>query len=398
MINIKGIIGQDYTFVDFLGAISGEKGNVIEIIVDSIGGLCDEGFAIYNTILETKKRGVKIVTRAVNTCSSIASIIFMAGDERFASCPLMIHNPWGGVEGDASEVSQYAKELQAIEKQLEEIYFNRTGGRLPMEVLSDLMDKETYISPEQAVALGFATNAVSTALAMYRPTNKQVNTNLNKNKMSKTDSKESLIDKARRLMNIGGSASKKDKPRNSDNKTFAMELQTITGGTLTVDREEGMPEVGDGARPNGVHELPEGLIITVTDDVITDIKEVSPGAVGDEPLDGETIVEKETVEELVQTIEELVVEVERLENEAMQNKAQSKTRDEMKILNAVALAGGYDAVFAKSTERPKSTYNVTRRSNANGKPDTASSESMKIKLEAARAKAKERAIKKGGRK
>lgn len=314
MINIKGIIGEDITYVGFLAALEDEKKNasrLIEINIDSIGGFVDDGLAIYYVLMNLKNEGYKISTRCMNNCASIASVIFMAGDNRIASTPIMIHNPWvAGVEGDARTLSNHSKNLQSAEKELEEIY--QTYCTLSPEIISDLMDSETYITPDEAVSLGFATESASLVIAKLNVLN------INQKSKNMANSKttwNALKDKMKASLN--------------KNKMYALELETVDGTMLQVDREEGLPQVGDSASPDGVFELPEGLVVTVVDGVITEVTEIAPE-------------EAPVPEEIVTYIEELISEIEGL-------KAQAKTNDEKKILNAVRLAGGMSKLLAGKT-------------------------------------------------
>lgn len=323
MINIKGIIGEDITYVNFLAQLEDEKQNplrLIELDIDSIGGFVDTGLQIYYTLMNLKNEGYKISTRCMNNCASIASIIFMAGDTRIASTPLMIHNPWvAGIEGDARALSDRSKDLQSAEKELEEIY--QTYCTLSPDIISDLMDYETYITPDEAVSLGFATESASLVVAKINVLN--INQNVKKMANSKT-TWNALKDKMKASLN--------------KNKMYALELETVDGTMLQVDREEGLPQIGDSASPDGVFELPEGLVVTVVDGVITEVTEIAPE-------------EAPVPEEIVTYIEELISEIEGL-------KAQVKTTEEKKILNAVRLAGGMAKLL---TGKTGSTYKPEAR-------------------------------------
>lgn len=323
MINIKGIIGEDITYVNFLAQLEDEKQNplrLIEIDIDSIGGYVDDGLAMYYALLNLKNEGYKISTRCINNCASIASIIFMAGDTRVASTPLMIHNPWvAGIEGDARTLSDRSKDLQSAEKELEEIY--QTYCTLSPDIISDLMDHETYITPDEAVSLGFATESASLVVAKINVLN--INKNVKRMANSKT-TWNALKEKMKASLN--------------KNKMYALELETVDGTMLQVDREEGLPQVGDSASPDGVFELPEGLVITVVDGIVTDVTEIAPE-------------EAPVPEEIVTYIEELISEIEGM-------KAQIKTTEEKKILNAVKLAGGMAKLLAGKTG---STYKPEAR-------------------------------------
>lgn len=97
-----------------------------------------------------------------------------------------------------------------------------------------------------------------------------------------------------------------------------MELSTADGATLTIEREEGDPQVGDAASPDGEHVMPDGSTIVVAGGVITEIRPAEEEE-GDEDKDAR------------------IAELERQLEEA---KAQAKSANDLKILNAVKMAGG----------------------------------------------------------
>ena len=99
-----------------------------------------------------------------------------------------------------------------------------------------------------------------------------------------------------------------------------IELQTEDGQVLTVEREEGDPEVGDAASPDGEWLMPDGRTIIVSDGVITEIRE----AVTDGGED----------------VEALKAEIARLTTELESERAKGKSDEESAILAQVKAAGG----------------------------------------------------------
>ena len=116
MIKVYGIIGEQYTAVQFLSDLVRETEPVIDVDINSPGGFVVDGFQMYRALMDLKTQGRRIRTHCHGECSSIATILFVAGDDRIAGCPLMIHNPWTICEGDASTLEQMAKDVKAIEK------------------------------------------------------------------------------------------------------------------------------------------------------------------------------------------------------------------------------------------------------------------------------------------
>ena len=124
-----------------------------------------------------------------------------------------------------------------------------------------------------------------------------------------------------------------------------MDLSTSDGKTLTVERESGEPQVGDAASPDGEFIMPDGKTIVVENGVITDIKTDGDGN-GDGNGDGDNALE--------QRISELEDEVDDLKKKLTECEAKAKTTDDLRILNAVKIAGGEKALAKiSSTFKPE---------------------------------------------
>lgn len=126
----------------------------IDVYINSNGGDVFEGLAIYNALKRSK---AKIVTHCDGMAASIASVIFMAGEERVMpkSSFLMIHNAWGGMCGNADEMRKYADDLETVTQASVEIY--KANSNLDEDRIKSLMDKETILTAEEAFEFGFAT-------------------------------------------------------------------------------------------------------------------------------------------------------------------------------------------------------------------------------------------------
>ena len=127
-----------------------------EIIVhiNSYGGEVAEGLAIHNSL---KNHPAKVTTICDGFGCSAASVVFMAGDERIMNPAslLMIHNAWSSASGNAKELRKAADDLEVISSASAETY--RARVNIPEEQLTELLDNETWITPKDAVAWGFAT-------------------------------------------------------------------------------------------------------------------------------------------------------------------------------------------------------------------------------------------------
>ena len=124
-----------------------------------------------------------------------------------------------------------------------------------------------------------------------------------------------------------------------------MDLSTTDGTTLTIEREEGDPQVGDKASPDGMHNMPDGKTIVVKDGVITEITDGSGASGGTSNPDPKGGTEDEQrIAELENEVEELKEKIKELEQAKAQALANAKTADDLRILNPVKIAGGEKAL------------------------------------------------------
>lgn len=126
----------------------------INVYINSYGGEVAEGLAIYNAL---KRHKAKVVTHCDGFAASIASVIFMAGDERVMSesSLLMIHNAWTMAIGNSAELRKQADDLEKITQASVEAY--KAHSTLSEKEIKKLMDNETWILPSEALEYGFAT-------------------------------------------------------------------------------------------------------------------------------------------------------------------------------------------------------------------------------------------------
>lgn len=134
--------------------IEGLEAGSINVYINSYGGEVSEGLAIYTAL---KRHKAKIHTFCDGFACSAASVVFMGGDERTMgeASLLMIHNAWSFAQGNAKELRKAADDLEVISQAAANTY--RSAVNLSDEALAALLDNETWISPEDAVEMGFAT-------------------------------------------------------------------------------------------------------------------------------------------------------------------------------------------------------------------------------------------------
>lgn len=129
--------------------------DVINVHISSYGGEIQEGLAIYNALRQHK---AKVRTYCDGFACSIASVIFMAGEQRIMSNAslLMVHNPWTYTEGNARELRKKAEDLDKMTQASVNAYMERVN--ISEEEVKRLLDEETWLQPSEALEYGFATS------------------------------------------------------------------------------------------------------------------------------------------------------------------------------------------------------------------------------------------------
>lgn len=132
----------------------------VDVHINSYGGEVAEGVAIYNAL---RNSGYRVRTICEGFACSIASVVFMAGDERLMNDAslLFIHNASMFAAGTADELRKQADDLDTVTELSKTIYLEATD--LTQDELSRLMDDETFLDPDYAVEHGFATGRVPAA-------------------------------------------------------------------------------------------------------------------------------------------------------------------------------------------------------------------------------------------
>lgn len=135
----------------------------IELHINSYGGSVKEGIAIYNQLKQ--KACKEIVCYVDGFAYSIASIIMQAADRRIMGLgtSLLIHNMWVQVAGNANELRKAADDLDVLMESNRQIYMERVN--VTEEELIEMLDNETYLTPEQAVEKGFADEVAKSGTA-----------------------------------------------------------------------------------------------------------------------------------------------------------------------------------------------------------------------------------------
>ena len=141
----------------FLAAEDPDKD--IFLYINSPGGIVSSGMAILDTMNYIKP---DVVTNCVGQAASMGAVLLAAGTKgkRFAlpHSRVMIHQPLGGVEGQASDIEIHTKEILRIREKLNEILSNSTGQ--PLDKIAKDTDRNYFMSAEEAKAYGIIDDVI----------------------------------------------------------------------------------------------------------------------------------------------------------------------------------------------------------------------------------------------
>jgi len=132
---------------------SEDAGKDINLYVNSPGGSVTAGLAIYDTIQYIKP---DVCTICIGQAASMGAVLLAAGTKgKRYSLPysrIMIHQPWGGTQGTASDISIQAKEILRMREELNKILSRHTGQ--PLERIEKDSDRDFFMSAEEAKDYG----------------------------------------------------------------------------------------------------------------------------------------------------------------------------------------------------------------------------------------------------
>lgn len=125
----------------------------ISMYINSPGGVVTSGLSIYDTMQYIKP---KVSTLVVGQAASMGSLLAVAGEKgmRFAlpNARIMVHQPSGGYQGQATDIMIHAAETQKIKDQLNKIYVKHTGQTL--KAVEKALERDNFMSAEEALAWG----------------------------------------------------------------------------------------------------------------------------------------------------------------------------------------------------------------------------------------------------
>jgi ATP-dependent Clp protease protease subunit len=121
----------------------------ISMYINSPGGVVTSGLSIYDTMQYIRP---KVSTLVIGQAASMGSLLLTAGEKgmRFSlpNSRVMVHQPSGGYQGQATDIMIHAAETQKLKNRLNEIYVHHTGQ--PLEKVEAALERDNFMSPTEA--------------------------------------------------------------------------------------------------------------------------------------------------------------------------------------------------------------------------------------------------------
>ncbi len=146
--NLSSLIVAQLLFLE-----SEDPNKDIYFYINSPGGIVTSGLAMYDTMQYIKP---DVNTVCIGQAASMGSLLLAAGapKKRFSlpNSRIMIHQPSGGFQGQASDIEIHAQEIISLKKRLNEIYVKHTGQKL--SVIEKSMDRDNFMTADKAKEFG----------------------------------------------------------------------------------------------------------------------------------------------------------------------------------------------------------------------------------------------------
>ena len=125
----------------------------ISMYINSPGGVVSSGLSIYDTMQYVRP---KIATMCVGQAASMGSFLLAAGEQGMRFClpnsRVMVHQPSGGFQGQASDIALHAQEILDLKKRLNMIYVKHTNQKISS--VEKALDRDNFMTPEQSLDWG----------------------------------------------------------------------------------------------------------------------------------------------------------------------------------------------------------------------------------------------------
>lgn len=125
----------------------------ISMYINSPGGIITSGMAIYDTMQFIRPA---VATLCIGQAASMGSLLLTAGEKgmRYAlpHARIMVHQPSGGFQGQASDIERHAREILSVRERLNIVYSRHTGQ--PVETIAEALERDNFMTAEDALEFG----------------------------------------------------------------------------------------------------------------------------------------------------------------------------------------------------------------------------------------------------
>lgn len=333
MLQFFGLDGVSFTTIDEFIANIPEEDNVIDMRINSPGGVVSEGWAIIDKLRMT---GKEITATIEGQASSMAAAVLLAASKRkgYKHATLLIHGArYCDLYIPTATEEELERRIEAIREdnaRLLDFMVERTGA--DRDTLEALMKEDKPISMEKAMELGFV-HEILEPLSATADTNTR--THMASNKIA--TALNALAEALGLKVNL-----------EADEAPVGYVLTSQDGTEINIEKAEGEdPAVGDKASPDGEHLMPDGKTIIIEDGVITEIREAeAPEENPEEETPAEDVAEDVNAEHEAALaakdaeLAEKAQEIETLQARINALEAAQMTDDQKVILAKVDKAGG----------------------------------------------------------
>ena len=131
----------------------------IAMYINSPGGVVTSGMAIYDTMQFIRPA---VSTTVIGQAASMGSLLLASGEKgmRFAltHARVMVHQPSGGFQGQASDIERHAREILDLRNRLNQVYVKHTGR--PLKAIEDALERDTFLTAEGAKEFGLVDQVI----------------------------------------------------------------------------------------------------------------------------------------------------------------------------------------------------------------------------------------------
>ena len=132
----------------------------ISMYINSPGGIITSGMAIYDTMQFIRPA---VATLCIGQAASMGSLLLAAGEKgmRYAlpHARIMVHQPSGGFQGQASDIERHAREILSVRERLNGVYASHTGQTI--EAIAEALERDNFMTADEALEFGLIDEVIS---------------------------------------------------------------------------------------------------------------------------------------------------------------------------------------------------------------------------------------------